>query len=176
MSRPPLLCADRSGFLFAHACDRPAVGACSSCGKAICMEHARMASAGPTCITCLRGESDPDRDRSHSSTRDRDSDSSSSSGPSTDESPQGMVVGGGKSGGAGASGDWQEGPPEVARADDPFFFQGVNRAAYYDADDHAAFDTLAIGGDGGDTGDTAAGGDDDRDADSEAPDTDTGAS
>jgi len=55
----PLACADRSGFLFAHACDRPAAGACSLCHKPICSEHTRMGARGPTCITCLGGE---DRD------------------------------------------------------------------------------------------------------------------
>lgn len=54
MSRP-LACADRSGFLFAHACDRPAAGACSRCGTPICAEHTRMGAQGPTCITCLHG-------------------------------------------------------------------------------------------------------------------------
>ena len=58
MSRP-LGCADRRGFLFAHACDRPAAGACSLCHKPICTEHTRMAARGPTCIGCLRdGEHD----------------------------------------------------------------------------------------------------------------------
>ena len=61
MSRP-LACADRSGFLFAHACDRPAAGACSLCSKPICTEHTRMGSQGPTCVTCLRGEGDVDTD------------------------------------------------------------------------------------------------------------------
>jgi hypothetical protein len=58
----PLACADRSGFLFAHACDRPAVGACSVCHQPICLEHTRMGKTGPTCITCLRGDEDDDSD------------------------------------------------------------------------------------------------------------------
>ena len=62
MSRP-LACGDRSGFLFAHACDRPAAGACSVCHKPICTEHTRMAAGGPTCISCLRdGEHDAETD------------------------------------------------------------------------------------------------------------------
>jgi hypothetical protein len=54
----PLACGDRSGFLFAHACDRPAAGACSVCGKPICPDHTRMGAQGPTCITCLRDDDD----------------------------------------------------------------------------------------------------------------------
>jgi hypothetical protein len=61
MSRP-LACGDRSGFLFAHACDRPAAGACTLCGTPICVEHTRMGAQGPTCITCLRGDSDSEVD------------------------------------------------------------------------------------------------------------------
>jgi hypothetical protein len=47
-------CQERSGFLFAHACDRPVAWSCTRCGKAICAEHTRMAEDGYTCITCLR--------------------------------------------------------------------------------------------------------------------------
>ena len=47
-------CQERSGFLFAHDCDRAAVWNCSVCGKSICGEHTRMGDAGPTCIGCLR--------------------------------------------------------------------------------------------------------------------------
>ena len=61
MSRP-LACADRSGFLFAHACDRPAAGTCSVCHKPICTEHTRMGSQGVTCVSCLRGDDDDDVD------------------------------------------------------------------------------------------------------------------
>ena len=68
MSR--LACADRSGFLFAHACDRPAAGACALCHKPICPEHTRMGAQGPTCVTCLRSDDDADDD-------DTDSDSDS---------------------------------------------------------------------------------------------------
>ena len=61
MSRP-LGCADRSGFLFAHACDRPAAGACTMCGKPICAEHTRIGTQGPTCVSCLRGGGDTEAD------------------------------------------------------------------------------------------------------------------
>lgn len=75
MSRP-LGCADRSGFLFAHACDRPAAGSCSVCHKPICTEHTRMGPQGMTCVTCLRGDSDDDTDSDSDSDSDGDDESS----------------------------------------------------------------------------------------------------
>ena len=153
MSRPPLTCADRSGFLFAHACDGPAVGVCSVCGKPICVQHTRTSASGPTCISCLRGYTDDDdrsRDRDHRTGR-----SSSDDPAARAPAPEGQF------GGAGAGGEW-EGPPGTARADDPYFFPGADRAAYYDAEDHAAFDAPA-----------GAGGDE---PDVDAAETDTGAS
>ena len=47
-------CQERSGFLFAHDCDRPAAWACTQCAKMICAEHTRMSEQGYTCISCLR--------------------------------------------------------------------------------------------------------------------------
>jgi hypothetical protein len=99
----PLACGDRSGFLFAHACDRPAAGACTMCGTPICVEHTRMGAQGPTCITCLRGRGDVEADA------ELDDD--------------------------GADG------PEGRREDDPYFYGGKERAAYYDADDYRAFES-----------------------------------
>ena len=49
-----MICAERSGFLFAHECDRPVAWSCSSCGKPICAEHTRMTEAGYSCISCVR--------------------------------------------------------------------------------------------------------------------------
>lgn len=154
MSRPPLTCADRSGFLFAHACDRPALGACSTCGKSICVEHMRTTASGPTCISCMRGttDRDPDHASDHGTSR-----------TSSDDAPERWAGGEGQSGGAGSSGEWSPGSPEASREDDPYFFPGVERAAYYDAEDHAAFEAPTdVGGD--------------ADADLEGPETDTGAS
>jgi hypothetical protein len=54
-----MICQERSGFLFAHACDRTAVWTCARCGKSICYEHARPAEDGYTCITCLRTSPPP---------------------------------------------------------------------------------------------------------------------
>jgi hypothetical protein len=53
-------CEERSGFLFAHACDRAATGTCSHCDKSICVEHTRFGSSGPLCITCMRTTTDED--------------------------------------------------------------------------------------------------------------------
>lgn len=149
MSRPPLVCADRSGFLFAHACDRPAAGVCTVCGKPICAQHTRVGATGPTCIGCLRGGAgDELRDRDHSSTRA--SDASDDREAVTREAPEGRF------GGGGAGGQWPE-AGSAARADDPYFFPGVDRAAYYDADDHAAFDVPAEPDAAGAAGDTDTG-------------------
>jgi hypothetical protein len=49
-----MTCQERSGFLFAHACDRPPAGACSRCTKAICLEHTRLAGGLPCCIGCAK--------------------------------------------------------------------------------------------------------------------------
>jgi hypothetical protein len=46
-------CEERSGLLFAHACDRASLYGCTVCGKAICIEHTRMGTSGPTCIACV---------------------------------------------------------------------------------------------------------------------------
>ena len=135
---PLLLCADRSGFLFAHACDEPAIGACSVCGKAICVRHTRSTASGPTCITCVRGTSD--------SSPDHSSDHGTSSGAS-DATPEQWAGGEGQSGGAGSSGEWSADAPPASRADDPYFFPGVERAAYYDAEDQAVFDAPPDAGD-----------------------------
>ena len=168
----PLACGDRSGFLFAHACDRPAAGACASCGRPICVEHTRMGPAGPTCIACLRDPTDHDRtgssgDTGGSSTSGSEARAAEAAGPASQ----------GDFGGAGASAYWQQregervaaGEPGATRPDDPYFFDGgPDRAAYYDADDYRAFDAVtaaAAADSAGDAGEADA-----------APDTDTGAS
>ncbi len=49
-------CQERSGFLFAHACDRPEAWNCAACGKPICAEHTRLTEAGNVCISCLQAQ------------------------------------------------------------------------------------------------------------------------
>jgi hypothetical protein len=47
-------CQERSGFLFAHACDQPAAWACVRCAKMICAAHTRTTAEGQCCISCAR--------------------------------------------------------------------------------------------------------------------------
>jgi hypothetical protein len=109
-----------------------------------------MRSTGPTCIGCLRDDPDDRTDRDNMrSSRSSDGPQSVAQAP---DAPEGHF------GGGGAGGEWP-GTESAARADDPYFFPGVDRAAYYDADDHAAFDAPG-----------------EPDAEGGAPDTDTGAS
>lgn len=167
-SRPPLGCADRSGFLFAHECDRPVAGQCARCGKPICVEHTRMSEDGPTCIACLQQRDDHDDDRRYEQwQRDADRSSASSDSSRASEDSTAFVPAGGAFGGAGTSDEWAAGedaPPQ--RADDPYFYgTAEDRASYYDADDFRAFDVAA----------TAAGGNADSGAEDDV-ETDTGAS
>lgn len=157
---PPITCGDRSGFLFAHACDRLAASQCARCARPICIEHTRMTETGPTCVTCLRDESwGRDRDR------DRSSVEVESAGPQT-PSEEPFTPRGGEFGGAGAAGAWAPGEgPRYAKADDPYFYGAADEpGSAYDADDLAAFSPAA------------ASADDDASADTDTIDSDTGAS
>lgn len=49
-----MTCMERSGFLFAHGCDRPASLGCGICGKTICTEHAREVEGRMLCVSCAR--------------------------------------------------------------------------------------------------------------------------
>lgn len=55
-------CEDRSGFLFAHACDRPATVSCEACGKHVCAFHLRGEGGTPLCVTCARTRQDQPTD------------------------------------------------------------------------------------------------------------------
>jgi hypothetical protein len=159
VSQPPARCADRSGFLFAHDCDRPPAGACSRCRQPICTQHTRSTPEGPVCVTCLR------RRDADSSTSSSDTSSSTSSGGSSAGTAAAAAaaigIGAGAFGGAGASGAWTG--PEDARSDPHFYGTDAERASYYDADDFAAFDVPAAAA----AADALGGG---------GPETDTGAS
>ena len=164
MSRLPTVCADRSGFLFAHACDRPPASVCATCGKPICLEHTRMTQAGPTCITCLRRQDDDTASDCSDSSR------SSGSGTSTStdsEAEPDFRPAGGQFGGAGATAEWGAEAPAAAREDPYFYGAAADRESYYDADDFRAFDVATA---------AAAAADADQDTETDAPETDTGAS
>jgi hypothetical protein len=132
---PTLQCADRSGFLFAHACDRLATGQCVTCGKPICVEHTRLTSQGPRCITCLRQEETRDEPEGDDVSVERERhDQPAAETPPAHE---------GAFGGAGASREWS---PEQAAASgtDPYFYGAAeDRRSQYDADDYAAFEPAA---------------------------------
>jgi len=56
-------CEERSGFLFAHACDQGAAWPCVRCGKQICHAHTRMTGEGQCCISCAREAHAADQQR-----------------------------------------------------------------------------------------------------------------
>jgi len=45
-------CEDRSGFLFAHACERVSTVSCTACGKHVCALHLRGEGGRPLCVAC----------------------------------------------------------------------------------------------------------------------------
>lgn len=45
-------CQERIGFLFAHACDRPAVAKCGKCGKVVCEAHLLQEGEERACASC----------------------------------------------------------------------------------------------------------------------------
>jgi hypothetical protein len=47
-------CQERSGFLFAHPCDRLAAWTCATCQKQVCDAHVRNVGGQPRCITCMK--------------------------------------------------------------------------------------------------------------------------
>jgi hypothetical protein len=49
-----MTCQDRTGFLFAHACDRLAAWKCGSCAKEVCDDHMRREGAATLCASCWK--------------------------------------------------------------------------------------------------------------------------
>lgn len=47
-------CQDKAGFLFSHACDRPAQWQCSQCRNAICEQHAQRVNNETLCTACTK--------------------------------------------------------------------------------------------------------------------------
>jgi len=54
-------CRERSGFLFAHACDQPVVGKCGQCQKPICKRHSRAHESQTLCVSCRKQTGQPSR-------------------------------------------------------------------------------------------------------------------
>lgn len=50
------LCQETAGFLFSRPCRTPATLQCASCGKPLCLAHARVGASGPACVTCRHHE------------------------------------------------------------------------------------------------------------------------
>ena len=49
------VCAERSGFLFAHACPQPAAYTCNQCQKRVCGGHLKADGEGEElCTSCAR--------------------------------------------------------------------------------------------------------------------------
>ncbi len=48
------ICEETSGFLFSHPCDRPAVGNCFECGRAVCQAHTASQYDGVLCTSCAK--------------------------------------------------------------------------------------------------------------------------
>ncbi len=59
-----MTCQERSGFLFSHDCDLPAIASCEKCARRICSAHQRFANGRSMCISCERalGRTEEDRD------------------------------------------------------------------------------------------------------------------
>ena len=51
-----MICRERSGFLFAHKCDRPPEAMCARCGKSVCAQHVRAVEDQRWCVSCERAE------------------------------------------------------------------------------------------------------------------------
>jgi hypothetical protein len=48
-------CQETSGFLFTHACGRPATHGCAQCQKRVCPQHCRPWQPGTyLCLSCVR--------------------------------------------------------------------------------------------------------------------------
>ena len=62
-------CQERSGFLFAHDCDRPSENRCQECRRNICSQHTRGASL---CVSCYRKQVGAKGDRPGTAARRND--------------------------------------------------------------------------------------------------------
>lgn len=58
-------CQDRTGFLFAHDCDRQADDACAECERAVCSEHGHWIEEKTLCTPCAKRHDKRGPDRGH---------------------------------------------------------------------------------------------------------------
>lgn len=65
-----MMCEERAGFLFAHACDQMSVWGCSRCTKPICALHTRTTAQGQACIACARAIESEEGARNQDQQRD----------------------------------------------------------------------------------------------------------
>ena len=54
-----MTCQDRTGFLFAHPCDRLAAWTCGTCGKSVCDDHMRRREQATLCVGCWKKQTPP---------------------------------------------------------------------------------------------------------------------
>lgn len=54
-----MTCQDRSGFLFAHPCDRLAAWTCGGCAKRVCDDHMRRQAEATLCASCWKTSTPP---------------------------------------------------------------------------------------------------------------------
>ena len=47
-------CNEKSGFLFSHACDRPASVSCGHCDKPVCGDHLHSVEGQSVCTSCAK--------------------------------------------------------------------------------------------------------------------------
>lgn len=114
-----MMCEERAGFLFAHACDQMSVWSCSRCTKPICAAHTRTTGQGQACIACARAiESEQGAER-------RDQDQKPADQQPADQQPADRQT--------------------YTDTDDPYFYRRGPSGSreHYDADDRRAFDSSA---------------------------------
>ena len=49
-----MTCQDRTGFLFAHPCDRLSAWKCGTCAKEVCDDHMRRQGETTLCASCWK--------------------------------------------------------------------------------------------------------------------------
>jgi hypothetical protein len=122
-----MMCEERAGFLFAHACDQMSVWGCARCTKPICAAHTRTTAQGPACIACARAIESEQRAQAQ---EQQSADQQGTGQPARDEP------------GVGPPADDRQ---AYSDTDDPYFYRRGPSGSreHYDADDRRAFDSSA---------------------------------